>query len=135
MKSKNLHVRQSRLIRLAVEWPSPCWLPRPIGIAVIRPPTLAVLRSPRMHQPGQNCQLSDVMGRRRRRPGAAGLVASLLGAVVVLSGGGAARAQPASVPMLLMPASGLNVSGGILDAARDLLKDHLQRTGRYSVLT
>jgi hypothetical protein len=46
-----------------------------------------------------------------------------------------ARADQASIPIVLLPASGLNVTPGILDAARDLLKDHLQRTGRYTVLT
>lgn len=48
----------------------------------------------------------------------------------------AAAPEPAaSIPVVLLPASGLNVAPGILDAARDLLKDHLQRTGRYTVLT
>lgn len=78
-----------------------------------------------MQKPGQICQLSDV-----GRKVLAGLVA-----VAVVLGGGAVRAQAASIPIVLMPASGLNVSPGILDAARDLLKDHLQRTGRYTVLT
>jgi hypothetical protein len=40
-----------------------------------------------------------------------------------------------AVPVVLLPASGVNVSPTILDAARDLLKDHLQRTGRYTVIT
>jgi hypothetical protein len=39
------------------------------------------------------------------------------------------------LPVVLLPASGVNVSPTILDAARDLLKDHLQRTGRYMVIT
>lgn len=58
-----------------------------------------------------------------------------LGVVVVMGRAASVRAQSASTPLVLMPASGLNVSPGILDAARDLLKDHLQRTGRYTVLT
>jgi len=86
-----------------------------------------------MHLLGQNCQLSDGVARRRGR--AVAVRAALLAGLVALLAGAPARAQPASVPLVLMPASGLNVSPGILDAARDLLKDHLQRTGRYTVLT
>jgi len=86
-----------------------------------------------MHQPRQNCQSSDLARRPRRRSSA--LRAILLGAVLAVLAGADAHAQQGSIPMVLMPASGLNVSPGILDAARDLLKDHLQRTGRYTVLT
>jgi len=88
-----------------------------------------------MQQAGQNCQLSDANRRRRHPRGAAAAVATLMVAAGAVAAGGVAQAQPASLPMVLMPASGLNVSPGILDAARDLLKDHLQRTGRYTVLT
>ena len=62
-----------------------------------------------------------------------------LGIAVALSvwsfGHSRAQAQPTSLPVVLLPASGLNVAPGIMEAARDLLKDHLQRTGRYTVLT
>ena len=71
-----------------------------------------------------------------RRPARRGR--SLVGvAVVALLLAWAAPPATAAdaVPVLLLPASGLNVSPSILDAARDLLKDHLQRTGRYAVLT
>jgi hypothetical protein len=88
-----------------------------------------------MHEPRQKCQLSDVGPRPSRRFRTAATFAGVLVAAAGLLLGGPVRAQPASIPMVLMPASGLNVSQGILDAARDLLKDHLQRTGRYTVLT
>src|SRR3569623_1151903 len=91
-----------------------------------------------MNKTGQICQLSDAAPRRvhrtHRRGAWARLAALLVAAAAVVTGGGV-RAQPASIPIVLMPASGLNVSPGILEAARDLLKDHLQRTGRYTVLT
>lgn len=88
-----------------------------------------------MQQAGQNCQLSDAYRRRRAGRGAVAVVAALMAAGISVTAAGGAQAQPASLPIVLMPASGLNVSPGILDAARDLLKDHLQRTGRYTVLT
>lgn len=91
--------------------------------------------------PGQNCQLSTAGGvvpgsfrgiaRRRRRAVllAMSVAASVLGVTT------AAEAQrPAPLPVVLLPASGVNVAPGILDASRDLLKDHLQRTGLYTVL-
>jgi len=91
-----------------------------------------------MDKPGQFCQLSAASfgpaHTRRTGAGARALAVALTTAAALLGGGGV-RAQPASAPIVLLPASGLNVSPGILDAARDLLKDHLQRTGRYTVLT
>jgi len=91
-----------------------------------------------MNKTGQICQLSDAAPRRvhrTHRRGAWARLAALLVAAAAVVTGGVVRAQPASIPIVLMPASGLNVSPGILEAARDLLKDHLQRTGRYTVLT
>lgn len=88
-----------------------------------------------MDRPGQICRRSEALPRHRARPRAAKVLWSLVLAVAVTLIGGAVRAQQASTPIVLMPASGLNVSPGILDAARDLLKDHLQRTGRFTVLT
>ena len=78
---------------------------------------------------GQICQLSARAPRLLRYALGAAL------AVTALSWGSSAARAQASIPVVLLPASGLNVSPGILDAARDLLKDHLQRTGRYTVLT
>lgn len=91
-----------------------------------------------MEKPGQICQLSACpRWRHRSSKAAGGMLRGLIVAVTTLMslGVGTARAQQASTTVVLMPASGLNVSPGILDAARDLLKDHLQRTGRYTVLT
>jgi len=79
-----------------------------------------------MVNPGQICQLSVRTSRR--------LLVLAASVAVLLAGSSPALAQ-SSMPVVLLPASGLNVSPGILDAARDLLKDHLQRTGRYTVLT
>jgi len=45
-----------------------------------------------------------------------------------------ACAQQGGLAVVLLPPSGLNIAPEILDAARDILKDHLQRTGRYSVI-
>ncbi|MEP6654654.1 MAG: hypothetical protein ABJA82_14930 [Myxococcales bacterium] len=48
---------------------------------------------------------------------------------------GRAHAQGAPLPVALLPPSGINVAPGLLEAARDILKDHLQRSGRYTVIT
>jgi hypothetical protein len=83
----------------------------------------------------QICQRPTASG---RRPTARWAKLVLGGAAIVLASSffeSGATAEPASIPVVLLPASGLNVAPGILDAARDLLKDHLQRTGRYTVLT
>jgi hypothetical protein len=45
-----------------------------------------------------------------------------------------AAAQSQTV-VALLPVSGSNVAPAVLEAARDVLKDHLQRTGRFTVLT
>jgi hypothetical protein len=83
----------------------------------------------------QNCQITSLLPRRAIGRTAPALAVALGVAVFLGSFQRKAAAAPASIPVVLMPASGLNVAPGILDAARDLLKDHLQRTGRYTVLT
>jgi hypothetical protein len=65
------------------------------------------------------------------------LLAGLGIAVNVLTVQGAARAE-AVAPIervALMPITGTNVHPGYLDAARDILKDHLLSTGRYNVIS
>jgi hypothetical protein len=46
-----------------------------------------------------------------------------------------AGAAHAAETVALLPTSGSNVAPQVLDASRDILKDHLQRTGQYTVLT
>ena len=41
---------------------------------------------------------------------------------------------PAGQTVAVMPASGINIHPGYLDAARDILKDHLISTGRFTVV-
>jgi len=84
-----------------------------------------------------DCQGSTTRLRRLRRwsmPGLA-VAAAVLAVLVVWSPRAVAAPSAEPVPVVLLPASGLNVAPTILDAARDLLKDHLQRTGRYTVIT
>ncbi len=45
------------------------------------------------------------------------------------------RGTRAAETMLLLPPSGLNVGEPILEAARDIFKGHLMRSGRFTVLT
>lgn len=61
----------------------------------------------------------------------------LLTLICAFSFGLVAWSVPATAAVrrvVLLPPSGDNVDPGILRAARDLLKDHLQRTGAYTVL-
>jgi hypothetical protein len=48
----------------------------------------------------------------------------------------ALRAQTAAAPVVvaLLPASGSNIAPAVLEGAREILRDHLQRTGRYTVI-
>ena len=46
-----------------------------------------------------------------------------------------AGAAEAAETIALLPTSGSNVAPQVLEASRDILKDHLQRTGQYTVLT
>ncbi len=51
--------------------------------------------------------------------------------------GASARAQPAPVPggkVAVLPMSGTNIHPGYLEAAQQILKDHLMATGRFTVL-
>jgi len=59
---------------------------------------------------------------------------SALIAVLTASGAAPAWAAFGARPIALLPASGDNVAVSILDSTRELLKDHLQRTGAYTVL-
>jgi hypothetical protein len=54
-----------------------------------------------------------------------------LATLAVLAGG--ALAQPTQ-KVALMPVTGTNVHPGYLEAARDLMKDHLMGTGRFNVV-
>jgi hypothetical protein len=65
------------------------------------------------------------------------LLAGLGIAVKVLTVQGAARAEAVAPieKVALMPITGTNVHPGYLDAARDILKDHLLSTGRYNVVS
>src|SRR5262245_16346209 len=56
--------------------------------------------------------------------------------VAMLTASGAAPAWAAfgARPVALLPPSGDNVALSILDSTREILKDHLQRTGAYTVL-
>jgi len=58
----------------------------------------------------------------------------ILCAAVLLATSGAAAAA-GSERLALLPTSGTNVHEAYLEAARDLLKDHLLATGRYVVIT
>jgi hypothetical protein len=57
----------------------------------------------------------------------------LTAALVILLVPSAASA--AAEKLALLPVSGVNIHPGYLDAARDLLKDHLTSTGRFSVIS
>jgi opacity protein-like surface antigen len=62
----------------------------------------------------------------------------MLGACCLLltAGPAAATVPPQPVVRLaLLPVSGTNVHTGYLDAARDVMKDHLLATGRFTVIT
>jgi hypothetical protein len=62
----------------------------------------------------------------------------ILAVVLTLAMPALARgAEPAGPPrkVALLPVSGTNVHPGYLDAARDLMKDHLIGTGRFMVIT
>ncbi len=66
-------------------------------------------------------------------PTPAGRISALLAvlaALVTTPAWAAGRARPVA----LLPPSGDNVAVSILDSTRELLKDHLQRTGAYTVL-
>jgi opacity protein-like surface antigen len=56
----------------------------------------------------------------------------LLAAAVVLF---ATSAAAAVEKVAVLPVSGVNIHQGYLDAARDLLKDHLMGTGRFAVVS
>ena len=47
----------------------------------------------------------------------------------------AGTAHAAAETVALLPTSGTNVASQVLEASRDILKDHLQRTGQYTVVT
>lgn len=63
----------------------------------------------------------------------AGRISALL-AILTASGAAPAWAAYAPRPIALLPPSGDNVAVSILDSTREILKDHLQRTGAYTVL-
>jgi hypothetical protein len=56
-------------------------------------------------------------------------------AAVTATGARAANPAPTVEKVALMPVTGTNVHAGYLDAARDIMKDHLMQTGRYNVIT
>jgi hypothetical protein len=60
-------------------------------------------------------------------------LASIL--VLLASVGTAKAAAAASQKVAVLPVSGVNIHPGYLEAARDLLKDHLIGTGRFSVVS
>jgi hypothetical protein len=57
--------------------------------------------------------------------------ATLAAAAIALHAGTARAAETVA----LLPTSGSNVAPQVLEASRDILKDHLQRTGQYTVVT
>ncbi len=62
----------------------------------------------------------------------------LLAVVLTLAIPAVARAAEPGAPsqkLALLPVSGTNVHPGYLEAARDLMKDHLMDTGRFTVVT
>jgi hypothetical protein len=46
-----------------------------------------------------------------------------------------AHAAPSMEKLALLPVTGTNVHPGYLEAARDIMKDHLLQTGRYNVIS
>jgi hypothetical protein len=65
------------------------------------------------------------------------LLAGLAFVAAAATASGARAANPAT-PMekvALLPVTGTNVHPGYLDAARDIMKDHLLQTGRYNVIS
>jgi hypothetical protein len=74
---------------------------------------------------------------RTYRPAAAVTLAlsALVGGALSLAPSPARAQSPnPSYSMVLLPPAGTNVGSNILEAARNILKDHLQRTGRYTVI-
>jgi hypothetical protein len=63
----------------------------------------------------------------------AGRISALL-AILTASGAAPAWGAFGARPVALLPPSGDNVAVSILDSSREILKDHLQRTGAYTVL-
>ncbi len=64
----------------------------------------------------------------------AGLAFVVVVAALAAPGARAAAVAPME-KVALMPVTGTNVHPGYLEAARDILKDHLMSTGRYNVIT
>jgi hypothetical protein len=64
------------------------------------------------------------------------LLAGLAFAAVAVIATGARAAHPTTTEKLaLLPVTGTNVHPGYLEAARDIMKDHLLQTGRYNVIS
>lgn len=59
------------------------------------------------------------------------LRSAFLAASILCAAGSAQAAQPR---IAVLPMSGVNIHPGYLDAARDILKDHLMSTGRFYVI-
>jgi hypothetical protein len=62
------------------------------------------------------------------------LRSTVLAAAALLSVARSAQAQSPQPRVAVLPISGVNIHPGYLDAARDILKDHLMSTGRFYVI-